>query len=143
MVEETCPMTTFELDPRLLADTHPVVQLPLCAVRLMDDARFPWLVLVPRKPGVTEIIDLEENDQRALLAELNRASLALREIAHPDKLNVAALGNVVPQLHVHVIARFHDDEAWPRPVFGVGEPRSYDQGALSDRLERLASALGG
>jgi diadenosine tetraphosphate (Ap4A) HIT family hydrolase len=141
MVEEALPMTEFELNARLLTDTHPVTELSLCSVLLMDDARFPWLVLVPRRHGATEIVDLEEDDQRALLSEINQASLALREIARPDKLNIAALGNVVPQLHVHVIARSRDDEAWPRPVFGVGEPRSYDPAALSDRLERLASAL--
>src|SRR5690606_5199049 len=121
--------------------TLPVLDLSLSAVRLMNDARFPWLVLVPRRARITELVDLEETDQIALLGEINRAAIALRELERPDKLNIAALGNLVPQLHVHVIARFRSDEAWPKPVFGVGEPRPYAPEVVSTYIEHLERAL--
>src|SRR5690606_29985380 len=95
-------------------------------LRLMDDARWPWLLLVPRLPGARELIDLDAAHSAQLLDEVRRCSLALRTLHAPYKLNVAALGNVVEQLHVHVIARRRDDPAWPRPVWGVGERLPYD-----------------
>ena len=134
-------MSEFELDPHLRADTLPVIELPLSSVRLMNDARYPWLVLVPRRAGVTELVDLSPGDQRALVSEISRASSVLRELEHPDKLNVAALGNIVAQLHVHVVARFRRDEAWPAPPFGIGEPRSYTEEGARAYVERLARAL--
>jgi len=110
----------FDLDPRLAADGPPVAELKLCHVRLVADARFFWLMLVPRRPGVTEIIDLSPADRALLMEEIATVSQVLKELSGCAKLNVAALGNVVPQLHVHIVARNLDDAAWPGPVFGAG-----------------------
>jgi diadenosine tetraphosphate (Ap4A) HIT family hydrolase len=131
----------FALDPRLAADTHLVGELALSRLLLMDDARFPWLILVPRIAGARELIDLDATDQRSLLAELAGAGRALEALLRPDKLNVAALGNVVPQLHVHLIARYATDAAWPQPVWGVGERVPYDSGARAARIAELRAAL--
>lgn len=108
----------FELDPVLDNDTYLVTDLPLCRVLLMNDKQYPWLILVPRINGVTEIIDLTETQQQQLWQESNQVSVLLKSHFNADKLNVAALGNVVPQLHVHHIARFKGDPAWPAPVWG-------------------------
>lgn len=126
-------MTDFALDPTLLADTTPIGDLALSSVLLARDARFPWLILVPRRAGMVEIIDLGAVDRVLLLDEITAASEALRAATGCDKLNVAALGNQVRQLHVHVIARFHGDPAWPRPVWGSGDPVAYEATAR-DRL---------
>ena len=131
----------FELDPQLAADTHAVGDLELSRVLLMNDARFPWLILVPRRAGMRELIDLHVDEQHILLSEIDRCATALRNMDRPDKLNVAALGNVVAQLHVHVIARTLHDAAWPRPVWGVGEAVHYDANALQLRLTSLRAAL--
>ncbi len=133
----------FSLDPRLATDSTPLVDLALCAVRLMEDARYPWLVLVPRRPDVVEILDLPVPDQALLWDEVRLCAAALGHAVSPDKLNIAALGNVVAQLHVHVIARFTADDAWPRPVWGVHPPMPYeaaDRTALSARLLRVLGA---
>jgi diadenosine tetraphosphate (Ap4A) HIT family hydrolase len=111
----------FALDPRLAADTRPVASLPLCAVLLMNDARYPWLILVPRRAGLVEIADLRDDEQAMLWQEVNRAAAALRAVAPCDKLNLGALGNIVRQLHVHVVARVEGDAAWPGPVWGNGQ----------------------
>lgn len=132
---------SFALDPRLVADTHVIGELPLCRLLLMDDARYPWLILVPRIAGARELIDLDESDQRSLLAELAGVGRALEALLGPDKLNIAALGNVVPQLHVHVIARHTRDAAWPRPVWNVGERDPYAPDALQRRLAAMRAAL--
>jgi diadenosine tetraphosphate (Ap4A) HIT family hydrolase len=129
--------TPFLLDPRLAADTVPLIDLPLSHLLLVDDARFPWLILVPRRPDKRDLIDLEADDLAQLMAEVRSAGEALRAVTQPDKLNVAALGNMVPQLHVHVIARRRDDAAWPKPVWGIGEPEAYEP----TRREALAGAL--
>lgn len=131
----------FVLDPRLAADSHLVGDLPLSQLRLFDDARFPWFVLVPRIAGARELIDLDEGDQRTLLAEISRLGRVLEAELRPDKLNVAALGNVVPQLHVHVIARFTSDAAWPHPVWGRGERVAYAPAERETRIARLRDAL--
>ena len=125
---------TFELDAVLARSTQAVCELALCSVRLMDDARFPWLVLVPRVAGARDVIDLDEARRTILWKEVARASEALRALCAPFKLNVAALGNVVEQLHVHVIARFRDDAAWPRPVWGVGAAQPYAEPVLAGVL---------
>lgn len=134
--------TAFALDPRIAADTHAVIELALSRVLLMDDMRFPWLILVPRIAGLRELTELPRDDQHALLDEINRAAHVLHAIAKPDKLNIAALGNVVPQLHVHVVARFVGDAAWPRPVWGVGErvPHTDDERTRVVNLLRAALA---
>jgi len=132
---------SFALDPRLVADTHVIGELPLCRLLLMDDVRYPWLILVPRIAGARELIDLDESDQRSLLAELAGVGRALEALLKPDKLNIAALGNVVPQLHVHLVARYSDDAAWPRPVWGIGESVRYEAGAREARIAQLRSTL--
>lgn len=133
--------TEYALDARLKADTTSVGTLGLCELLLMNDARFPWLLLVPRRAGVREIIDLAGGDQQALLSEIVLASNALKSATGCHKLNVAALGNVVPQLHVHVIGRFSDDPAWPRPVWGVGEAVAYETAARDKLVRRLIAVL--
>jgi len=134
---------SFALDPRLAADTHAIGALPFSELLLMDDARFPWVVLVPRIAGARELIDLDEGDQRLLLGEIDRVARVLESLLHPDKLNIAALGNVVPQLHVHVIARFASDAAWPNPVWGRGERVAYGERERAARIATLRNALGG
>ncbi|WP_428032714.1 HIT domain-containing protein [Ancylobacter sp.] len=116
--------STFLLDPRLEADSFPVIDLPLATVRLMDDARFPWVILVPRRPGLADLIDLEGEERATLTREIDAVSRALKSLTGCDKLNVAALGNMVRQLHIHVIARFEGDAAWPAAVWGSGGERS-------------------
>ena len=131
----------FALDPRLQADTRPVAMLPLCELRLMDDARYPWLILVPRRAGVTEIADLTESEQAQLWREANQAAAALRAVAPCDKLNLGALGNIVRQLHLHVVARTEGDAAWPGPVWGSGATVPYAADALAARLAALRQRL--
>jgi diadenosine tetraphosphate (Ap4A) HIT family hydrolase len=132
----------FPLDPRLAGDTHEVGALPFSELLLMDDARYPWLILVPRIAGARELIDLDEGDQRALIGEVTQVGRVLEALLRPDKLNVAALGNVVPQLHVHVIARFASDAAWPQPVWGRGERIAYRADERSARIAEIRTALG-
>ena len=132
---------SFSLDPRLAADTHPVAELVLSRLLLMDDARFPWLILVPRIVGARELIDLDLEDRRRLLDEISAVGRALEALLRPDKLNVAALGNVVAQLHVHVIARYTDDIAWPRPVWGAANARPYAPEEMIERVQALQRAL--
>ncbi|CAA7627528.1 HIT domain-containing protein [Magnetospirillum sp. SS-4] len=125
----------FALHPRLLADTVPVADWPLCRVVLMNESAYPWLILVPRRAGVSEIADLDAADRAVLAEEIAAASSGLRAMLSPDRINVAALGNVVEQLHVHVIARFAADAAWPRPVWGLAPPVPYgDAGARAAEI---------
>jgi diadenosine tetraphosphate (Ap4A) HIT family hydrolase len=131
----------FALDSRLAADTRPVVSFELCEVRLMNDARFGWLVLVPRIGGLSEITDLDDAQQAQLWHEVNLASNALRACVPCDKLNIGALGNIVRQLHMHVVARVEGDAAWPGPVWGNGKAEPYDDEALADRLTALRQGL--
>ncbi|OOG45991.1 HIT family protein [Rhodanobacter sp. C01] len=132
---------SFILDPRLDADTRLITSLALCDVRLMNDVRFPWLVLVPRHAGLVEIADLPADEQTLLWQEVNCASAALRTVAPCDKLNLGALGNIVRQLHVHVIARCEGDPAWPGPVWGYGSAQPYLEASLTARLDALRQAL--
>jgi len=134
-------MNSFALDPQLEADTHRVGDLDFTRVLLMDDARFPWLILVPRMPGLRELTDLSLDDQHRLLDEINRVAHVLHATVKPDKLNIAMLGNVVSQLHAHVIARFSTDEAWPKPVWGIGARIAYDADNLRERIDALRTAL--
>ena len=131
----------FALDPRLATDTRPIASLPLCDVRLMNDARYPWLILVPRRAGLVEITDLHADEQAVLWQEVNRAAAALRAVAPCDKLNLGALGNIVRQLHVHVVARVEGDAAWPGPVWGNGHAATYDDERLGTVLTSLRQAL--
>ncbi|QWP74833.1 HIT domain-containing protein [Lysobacter sp. K5869] len=134
-------MNPWHLHPQLADDTHPVAQFDLCELRLMDDANHPWLILVPRVDGAVELIDLDEAQQLALTREIAAVSRALQAAFKPHKLNVAALGNLVPQLHVHVIARYREDIAWPRPVWGMATAQPYSPEALVERLRVLQDAL--
>ena len=120
------PESTWSLHPQLAQDTVPVGDLALTRVLLANDANYPWLILVPRKLALTELIDLEENEQVQLLGEVAAAARTLKQITECDKLNIAALGNQVPQLHVHVIARRHSDAAWPKPVWSAAPATAYD-----------------
>jgi diadenosine tetraphosphate (Ap4A) HIT family hydrolase len=130
-------MSDWSLHPQLARDTIGIGDLPLSRVLIINDANYPWLLLVPRRAAVSEITDLGEVEQAQLMTEVTRVARALRAVTDCTKLNIAALGNVVPQLHVHVIARRQGDAAWPRPVWGVVPAAAYD-GA---ELDPLVSAL--
>ena len=131
----------FAPDARLAADSHLVAEGPLSQLRLMDDTRFAWLVLVPRLRDATEWVDLDTDRQRLLLAEVNRAAALLRATGPCDKLNIGALGNIVRQLHVHVVARTVGDAAWPGPVWGSGAMQRFDADACERRLAELRDVL--
>ena len=132
----------FVLDPRLEAETSVIGELGLCKVLLMDDARFPWIVLVPKRADLVEIIDLGSADLVRLIEEIATASGVLEAATSPHKLNVAALGNVVRQLHVHIIARFENDAAWPSPVWGKGERVPYQPVARAEFSGKLRAGFG-
>ncbi|MFT3762022.1 MAG: HIT family protein [Pseudoxanthomonas sp.] len=132
----------FALDPRLEADSAFIADGPLSQVRLMDDARFPWIMLVPRVAGAVEWIDLDGGRQRLLLAEINRISQLLRAESGVHKLNIGALGNIVRQLHVHLVGRREGDAAWPGPVWGSGAAQRFDADALAARVRAWRSRLG-
>ena len=131
----------FALDPRLAADTLPVGDLPVSTVLLVDDARYPWFILVPRRPGLSEITDLSVADGGAVADELRLAVRVMTGLMRPDKVNVGALGNVVAQLHWHVVARFHSDAAWPGPVWGSGPREPYPAHAAAAFVDRAAAAF--
>jgi diadenosine tetraphosphate (Ap4A) HIT family hydrolase len=131
----------WSLHPQLAHDTGPIGDLPLSQVRLMHDANYPWLLLVPRRPGASEIVDLDEAARVQLMSEIALASRALKTVTACDKLNVAAIGHVVPQLHVHVVARRRGDAAWPRPVWGAVPPRAYAPAALAALIGAIRSEL--
>lgn len=132
----------FEIDPRLAADSVFIADGPLSQVRLIDDTRFPWLVLVPRVADASEWIDLDGGQQRLLLAELNQVSQLLRAEPGVEKLNIGALGNIVRQLHVHVVGRHAGDPAWPGPVWGSGAMQRHAADALEARAALWRSRLG-
>lgn len=130
----------FELHPQLAADTLRIGALPLCEVLLMNDARYPWLILVPRRAGVREIFELTDEDQRQLQRESSTLALHLAQEFSADKMNIAALGNVVPQLHVHHIVRYRSDAAWPAPVWGKHPAVPYtaeQRAAMETKLEKI------
>ncbi|KTF11684.1 HIT domain-containing protein [Pseudoalteromonas sp. H105] len=125
----------FVLAPELARDCIDVADWPLCKVLLMNDSQYPWFILVPRKAGLKESIDLTESEQVLLMQESAKLSHLLRAVFSPDKLNVAALGNMVPQLHIHHIVRFKNDVAWPAPVWGKHSAVPYEDA----QLEKLKS----
>ena len=131
----------WSLHSRLKEDTIDIGDLPLCRVLVIKDAHYPWMLLVPRRADAVEVIDLDEVEQAQLMTETSRVARALKEITKCDKLNIAALGNLVPQLHVHVIARSKTDPAWPHPVWGRLQPKSYDARTLDQFTKLLARAL--
>jgi diadenosine tetraphosphate (Ap4A) HIT family hydrolase len=127
---------------RLEKDTVPVGDLPLSRLLAVNDANFPWLLLVPRRAGASEIIDLAEPEQAQLMIEIARVASALKSITGCDKLNVAAIGNVVPQLHIHVVARRVGDAAWPKPIWGAVPAKPYAAGDLEAFITALRDTIG-
>lgn len=134
---------SFELDPKLAQDSTYVCELPLSQVRLSHNAAFPWIILIPKQSNLIEIIDLSMSDQGQLWNEINQASHVMRNLFSPTKLNVANLGNVVAQLHIHIIARFKTDKAWPGPVWNSQVDASYLPQDLPQMVNQLASAFKG
>jgi diadenosine tetraphosphate (Ap4A) HIT family hydrolase len=132
---------SFTLDPRLAADTIPIGDLALSRLLLMDDARYLWLILVPRHDNLSEIIHLEETNRAVLMEEIAAASNALAAFPGVDKINVGALGNIVRQLHIHIVARSKDDPAWPGPVWGAGPAQRYDARKAQELARDFKAAL--
>ena len=131
----------FSLDPRLQQDTLTVGDFPLCRLLLMNDAQYPWFILVPRRADVSEVFDLDAADQLALWQEATALAAALKDSFAADKMNVATLGNMVSQLHMHVIVRTREDAAWPAPVWGKLPAQPYSEAQLAEVLARLRSLL--
>jgi diadenosine tetraphosphate (Ap4A) HIT family hydrolase len=132
---------SFALDPRLAADTRLIGDLPLCRALLMNDARFVWLILVPRRDGLVEITDLGADERAQLMQEAAQAAAALRRLPQVEKINIGALGNIVRQLHMHVVGRSVGDAAWPGPVWGSGPAVTYEADACEARLVWLRREL--
>ena len=132
----------FQLDPRLAADCTEIGALGLCKILLMNDARYPWVILVPQQAGLVEILDLLPLQRTAFYIEIESVMEALQRVCSPYKLNVAALGNAVRQLHVHVIARQEGDPAWPGPVWGKGDAQKYEPTKRDELLKKLRQELG-
>ncbi len=132
----------WSLHPQLEQDTALVGDLPLSRLLVSNDANYPWLLLVPRRPGAREIIDLDDNDQSQLMSEIAHMSRALQGLTACHKLNVAAIGNMVPQLHVHIVARRRDDPAWPKPVWGAVPSRAYDPAERERFIAALRDKIG-
>lgn len=135
-------MPEFELHPQLAADSHPVGDLALCRVLLMNDANYPWLILVPRRPAIREVYELPADEQSLLWEEVSRVGEAMMAAFKGHKLNIGALGNMVPQLHVHVLVRQQTDLAWPGPVWGRLPAQPYSSEDLQQRLSELQILLG-
>jgi diadenosine tetraphosphate (Ap4A) HIT family hydrolase len=134
-------MSDFELHPRLAGDTVFVADWTLCRVLLMNDARYSWLILVPRRADATEIFDLNPKDREMLIAEIALASERLKHFSHAAKINVGALGNLVPQLHIHIVARNPGDAAWPGPVWGNGQSEPYASETLQNFVGEIVKTL--
>lgn len=117
----------FVLHPQLEKDTFSVGNLGLSKILLMNDRRYPWIILVPRLPNLSDITDLNESERKDFIEEINFIAAAMKRYFQPERMNIAMLGNVVPQLHCHIIARFTDDFAWAKPVWGIGEAVFYSE----------------
>ena len=133
----------FELHPQLAADSIVVGDFPLSRLLLLNDSQYPWFVLVPRRQGITELFELADADQLQLHQEIMDLARGLKEAFVADKMNIAALGNMVSQLHVHIIVRYRDDPAWPAPVWGKVAASPYRESALQERLNSLKTLLKG
>lgn len=131
----------FVIDERLRRDSAHVLQLGLCELRLVDDCRWPWLILVPQRPRITEVHDLQPLDQAMLTFETNLVAAAMKNFTRCNKINTAAIGNIISQIHVHVIARNIGDPNWPGPVWGFGRPVRYDPPELEALVARLRDAF--
>lgn len=134
-------LNTFQLDSRLETESTFVIDLMLCQVRLSHNAAFPWILLIPKESAVVEIIDLSSTNQQVLMQEIFLASQIMRALFQPTKLNIASLGNIVPQLHVHVIARYITDKAWPAPIWNSGITAAYDSSIKIERINQLKEAF--
>ena len=134
-------MHTFRLDERLARDSELITKLGLCQLRIQNDKRWPWLVLVPQRNDVSELFELTPLDQAMLSFETNQVASALKELTGATKINVGALGNIVRQLHVHIIARTEGDPCWPGPIWGQGTPEPYCDNDRHDFMKKLAGAL--
>ena len=134
-------MSEFALDDRLARDSRSLIRIGLCELRLQNDRRWPWLVLVPQRPDVAEVFELTPLDQAMLTFEMNTVAVALKAATGADKINVAALGNIVRQLHVHVIARNEGDAAWPGPVWGYGRAEPYADDEMEALVNRILEKL--
>ena len=134
-------MPIFELHPRLAADTIEIGQLSLCRILLMNDANYPWLILVPQRPGLREIYELKHEDQIQLIHESSHIAHLMAVHFKADKMNIAALGNFVPQLHIHHIARYTHDPAWPAPVFGTHPAKAYPDATHRQRRQEFQELL--
>ncbi|SDN51403.1 HIT domain-containing protein [Vreelandella arcis] len=134
-------MTTFVLDERLACDTQHLADLPLCRALLMLDARYPWVVLVPRREGLSEVFELTTAEQQQLWREASQLGQAMKAAFGGDKVNIATLGNVVSQLHVHVVIRYHEDAVWPAPVWGNGVAEPYSASQLTTMQARLLELI--
>jgi diadenosine tetraphosphate (Ap4A) HIT family hydrolase len=132
----------FKLDTRLANDTIPIANLGLCQLRMMNDKRWPWLVMVPQRAGIAEVFDLTPLDQAMLTFESNLVASALKKTTGCTKINIAAIGNIVRQLHLHVIGRNEGDANWPGPVWGFGTPEPYDDHEKHKHVEEIMRALG-
>jgi len=133
--------SNFKLHATLAADTCTIAELPLCRLLLSNDANYPWSILVPRRDNITEIHQLNPADQLQLITESSALSQCLQSVLSPDKLNIAALGNMVPQLHIHHIARYKNDKAWPSPVWGHSPATTYDSYTRDQLVARINSWL--
>jgi diadenosine tetraphosphate (Ap4A) HIT family hydrolase len=131
----------FELHKRLKADTWAVGEFPLCLLLLSKDANYPWTILVPKRLGIAEIYQLDNSDRQQLLHESCLLAEAMQGLFSPDKLNVATIGNIVPQLHMHHVARTSDDIAWPGPVWGAAPALSYSEEGAEVLVARLKAHL--
>jgi len=131
----------MKFDPRLLHDCEVIGKFKLCHVLLMRDANYPWCVLVPDREGMTEVFDLPAEDQKQLNLESTILLEYLKKEFNADKMNVAALGNVVSQLHIHHIVRYQDDIAWPAPVWGAHPAKEYNEEELAERIKRLVKGF--
>ncbi len=134
-------MSGFCLHSQLEADSVFVAKLELCEVRLITDANYPWLILVPQREDMREIHRLSETDQNLLMKEISFVAEKFEALTGADKMNVAALGNMVPQLHIHVVARFESDAAWPGPIWGVVAGKEYEHSLLTDLVAAIQGAL--
>ena len=133
--------TRFTLHPQLAADTFELATWPLSLLLVMNDARFPWLILVPQLPALRELHDLPPGERGVLIEEIARAGRLMQTAFKADKINTAALGNQVPQLHIHIIARFAADAAWPNPIWGVGQRQPLDATGRAARIAALQAGL--
>jgi diadenosine tetraphosphate (Ap4A) HIT family hydrolase len=134
-------MSTFVLHPQLEKDSELITELELCAVRLINDANYPWLILVPQITDIKDVIDLSDKQQHVLWQESALVSRALKHLFTPDKLNIAALGNMVPQLHLHHIVRYQHDVSWPNPIWGQVPLKAYANEKLAERVNLIQTEI--